>query len=100
MAEWETYTDTDGATLPAFFRKWIENKYPSEVIELIDRAGRFHDWLTFKYPNTKTHNRHRFIKLLKRYGVPRRLRIMINIGLWVYDTTPSWISRKLKQNLV
>jgi len=100
MEEWEKYTDTDGATLPAFFRYWIEKNYPPEVIVLIDRAGRFHDWLTFKYPNTKTHNRYRFLKLLRRYGVPRELRIMINIGLCLYDTSPSWISRKLKQNLV
>jgi len=97
MAEWENYNESDGASLPKFFRKWIISNYDEKVIALIDRAGRFHDWLTYKYPNTSKHNRKRFIKLLKRYKVQNELVRMINFGLWVYDISPNCLKRLLKR---
>ncbi len=88
---------TDGATLPLFFRRWIARHYPEKTLDLIDRGGRYHDWLAFKYPDTETHNRKRFIKLLRRYGVESEVVEMINFGLWVYDHCPKWLQKKLKQ---
>jgi len=85
---------TDGATLPKFFRNWIVKHYPPWVIERIDRGGRFHDYLAWKYTKTAKHNRRRFIKLLRRYGIPLELRIMINFGLWVFDSSPPWLQKK------
>ena len=94
---WQDYTDSDGASIPKFFRRFINKHYGSEVMGLIDRAGRFHDYLTNKYPNNKTHNRKRFIKLLNKYNIPTLLIKLINFGLWIYDISPDWIARKLKQ---
>lgn len=88
--------ETDGATLPLFFRRYIVRNYPPVVIELIDRGGEFHDALTYKYPRTATHNRRRFVKLLTRYSVPAELIKMINAGLWIYDHCPKWIQQKLQ----
>ena len=97
MAEWENYDVSDGASLPKFFRKWILRKYGEETMALIDRAGKFHDYLTYKYPNTAKHNRKSFIKLLRRYKIPKKLVKMINFGLWLYDISPSCLKRLLKR---
>ena len=97
MAEWENYDKSDGATLPKFFRKWILKKYGEETMALIDRGGKFHDYLTYKYPNTAKHNRKSFIKLLKRYKIPKKLVKMINFGLWMYDISPNCLKRLLKR---
>ena len=97
MAEWENYDVSDGASLPKFFRKWILKKYGEDLMALIDRAGKFHDYLTFKYPNTAKHNRKSFIKLLKRYKIPKKLVKMINFGLWLYDISPCFLKRLLKR---
>ena len=88
---------TDGASLPLFFRHWIIINYGSQMMSLIDRAGHFHDELTFKYPNTATHNRRRFIRLLKRYKIPNELVIFINLGLFVYDISPPFLKKILKK---
>ncbi len=88
---------TDGATLPLFFRRWIARNYPGWVLERIDRAGRFHDWLVYRYPNSLTHDRRRFVKLLRRFNIPRELVFLIHLGLWVYDHCPPRIKKKLQQ---
>lgn len=89
---------TDGATLPLFFRRWIVRNYSDEVISLIDRGGHFHDELAVKYPNTATHNRKRFIKLLRRYKIPNELVLLINFGLFVYDASPNFLKKILKKS--
>jgi len=88
---------SDGATLPKFFRSWIEDNYDPEVIALIDRAGVYHDWLTLRYPNTASHNRRRFIKQLKRYGVPMHLVRIIHVGLWLFDHFPKKLQDYLQK---
>lgn len=97
MDEWENFDESDGATLPKFFRKWILRNYGEKTMNLIDRGGKFHDYLTYKYPNTAKHNRKRFIKLLKRYKVEKELVKMINFGLWVYDVSPNFLKKLLKR---
>lgn len=96
MNEWENFVTSDGASLPLWFRGWIKDHYPANTLYLIDRAGRFHDWLEYRYPNTRDHNRKRFIKLLHRYGVEKKLVLLINFGLWTYDISPNWLRKKLK----
>ena len=78
MAEWENYDASDGASLPKFFRKWILKKYGEETMSL-------------------KHNRKSFIKLLRRYKIPKKLVKMINFGLWLYDLSPSCLKRLLKR---
>ena len=90
---------TDGASLPAPLRLFIESYYPERVMVLIDRAGVFHDLLTYKHPNTATHNRLRFIKLLGRLDIPIELIRLINFGLWVYDLSPQWLKTKFKSSV-
>jgi len=94
---WENYTDSDGASIPKFFRKYINKHYGAATMDKIDRAGKFHDYLTNKYPNNKTHNRKRFIKLLNKYSIPCELIKLINLGLWTYDILPDWIARKVRK---
>jgi hypothetical protein len=100
MSEWENYTDTDGASLPKFFRNWIIWHCGQDVMSLIDRAGVFHDWLTYKYPNTEKHNRKSFIKLLNRYKIDKKLVWSINFGLWIYDISPDSLKKLLKRTTV
>lgn len=97
MNEWENFDESDGATLPKFFRKWILRNYGEDEMALIDRAGKFHDYLTEKYPNTTKHNRKRFIKLLKRYKVANELVRMINFGLCLYDISPKFLKKLLRR---
>lgn len=92
--------NTDGASLPIIFRNWIIISYGHEIMSLIDRAGHFHDELTIKYPNTTTHNRKRFIKLLRRYKIPKKLVIIINLGLFIYDISPSFLKKLMKKTTV
>jgi len=89
---------TDGASLPLFFRRWIVRNYGNDLMNLIDRGGHFHDELTFKYPNTATHNRKRFIRLLRRYKIPNELVLLINFGLFVYDASPNFLKKILKKS--
>ena len=97
MKNWEDYTISDGASIPMFFRQWIICRYGYPTMALIDRGGKFHDYLTYKYPNTKRHNRKRFIKLLNKYGVPKQLVRTINVGLFLYDISPAWFARYMKK---
>ena len=97
MSNWENYNESDGASVPMFFRQWIICRYGYATMSLIDRAGMFHDYLTNKYPNTKRHNRKRFIKLLNKYGIPKLLVRTINVGLFIYDISPDWLARYLKK---
>jgi len=99
MAGWESYDKSDGASIPKPLRAKILKKYGQETLDLIDRAGKFHDWLTYKYPNTRTHNRRSFIKLLRRYGIPNELVLKINFGLWIYDISPCWLQRRFKSTV-
>lgn len=85
------------ASLPRSFRKHIVEDYPKWVIEDIDRAGKIHDWLTDEYPKQTTKNRKTFIKLLKKYQIPKKLTRKIHFGLWVYDHMPNFIKSKLKR---
>ena len=97
MNNWEDYSVSDGASIPMFFRQWIIFRYGYATMYLIDRGGRFHDYLTNKYPNTKRHNRKRFIKLLNKYDIPKLLVRTINVGLFLYDISPKWLARYLKK---
>lgn len=97
MNNWEDYSVSDGASIPMFFRQWIICRYGYHTMSLIDRGGKFHDYLTNKYPNTKRHNRKRFIKLLNKYGIPKLLVRTINVGLFLYDISPKWLARYLKK---
>ena len=99
MSDWENHSESDGASIPEFFRKWILRNYGEEKMALIDRAGKFHDYLTDEYPNTTKHNRKRFIKLLNRYEVEKELVKMINFGLWVYDISPYFLKKLLKRTV-
>jgi len=92
--------NTDGASLPIFFRNYIVISYGHDIMFLIDRAGHFHDELTIKYPNTAAHNRRRFIKLLMRFKIPKKLVVMINLGLFIYDISPSLLKKLFKKTTV
>ena len=88
---------TDGASLPLFFRRFVTNRYPKTTIVKIDRAGVFHDLLTHKYPKTPNYNRKRFVKLLKKYKIDIELIYAINLALWLFDISPDWLQKKMKQ---
>jgi len=88
------------ASLPRLIRLWIEIGYPSWVIYRIDRAGRFHDYLTDTYPNTVEHNRRSFIKLLERFEIPGEIVTTLHVGLWIYDHLPTYIQARLKRTTV
>jgi hypothetical protein len=88
----------DRASLPLFFRRFIERHYDPDVMVRIDRAGAFHDRLMAKYPRSRKHNRKRFIKLLRRFAVPTHLVTLIHMGVYVYDVAPKWLKRVFKKS--
>lgn len=82
---------SDGATLPKSLRCFITVCYPSWVMQRIDRAGEFHDRLTYRYPHSTRNNRFRFVRLLRRFKIPAELVGVINLGLWVFDGLPLFL---------
>ena len=79
------------ASLPAFYRRFIEDSYPHWVLPEIDRIGAIHDRELKDFPTRWRSANARMMERLRESGIPLFIRAFIRAGLTLYWRSPKFI---------